>query len=44
MCIFIYEGEVRNLTEHIEDVATINMRFKLDWRKLREIVELLDEM
>jgi len=44
MCIFADEEEVRNLTEHIEDVAAINMRFNLDWKKLREIVELLDEM
>jgi len=38
------DEEVRNLTEHMEDVAAINMRFNLDWKKLREIVELLDEM
>ncbi|MHA1581527.1 MAG: hypothetical protein ACTSYM_03350 [Candidatus Baldrarchaeia archaeon] len=44
MCISADEEEVRNLTEHMEDVATINMRFNLNWKKLREIVELLDEM
>lgn len=44
MCIFADDEEVRSLTEHMEDVAAINMRFNLDWKKLREIVELLDEM
>ncbi len=44
MCIFADEEEVRSLTEHMEDVAAINMRFNLNWKKLRETVELLDEM
>ena len=44
MYVFADEEEVKNLTEHIEDITVINMRFNVDWEKLREIFELFDEM
>jgi len=44
MYVYADEEDVRNLTEHLEDIATINARFNLDWKKLREIAELFDEL
>jgi len=42
--VFADEEGVKNLTEHIEDIAVINLWFNVDWKKLRGIIELFDEM
>ena len=44
MYVFADEEGVKNLTEHIEDIAVINLWFNVDWKKLRKMVELFDEM